>query len=423
MKFRFSIPVVLICLGIFWAAHAGKHRFYRQLPRTEGEMVTRLLECLRNQDTVGYYNLFPPFDTLWHFVMHNPDHTPGTVAELEMLKEHPRVLVEFDPYYNPSIMEHFCFVLKKGADSGLHWGSLVLARYQLQKEPMRRELIGYEKVVPERFMGYLFVREISGHSTYCIAVAEIQKFNGYFVGGQVINVMEASTVEEYEARLEFEKNYIFKLRTEEEDSSAAAIKRDSLYLDSVKKGWIVLPPVDSAKLKDSVARAKKGALLNGAFTDEDTQKVRREVVDRKYYEGKFDDEIPVELFIRYMRDVGTGTVGSYDALYKFGDQVKYVRLDVTKTGEKWEFDDDPPVGSMELVLKNRIYTGTWTNNESKSGYDAVLKEVPIAPRKLEMLDKILEKGLSGRSDEESQEDNKKDKKREKRKSRRESDDE
>ena len=103
--------------------------------------------------------------------------------------------------------------------------------------------------------------------------------------------------------------------------------------------------------------------------------------------------------------------------------MKYVRLDVTKTGDKWEFDDDPPVGSMELVLKNRIYTGTWTNNESQSGYDAVLKEVPIAPRKLEMLDKILEKGLSGRTDDDSQEESKKDKKRDKKKSRKSEDDE
>jgi len=123
------------------------------------------------------------------------------------------------------------------------------------------------------------------------------------------------------------------------------------------------------------------------------------VVDRKYYEGKFDDEIPVELYVRYMRDPLHKQATFFDALYKFGDQKDYIRLEVNKTDDKWEFDDDPPVGSMELVLKNKIYTGQWTNNETQSGYDVVMKEMLLAPRKMEKLEKILEEGLSGRTDE------------------------
>ena len=279
----------------------------------------------------------------------------------------------------------------------------MLARFELQKEEETPDLRGLDKVATERFMGYVFVRDIGERETFCITITEIQKFQGFFVGGQVNNIMEASTIEEYNRRVEYERNYVIRAKIAEDDSALIAAKRDSLRNDSVKKGWLKLARTDSLKNVDS-AKLKKASLLNANIADDDTLKIRREVVERKYYEGKFDDEIPVELYVRYMKNVASNTVMYWDALYKFGDQKSYIKLDVTKTGDKWEFDDDPPVGSMELYLKNRIYTGSWVNNESQSGYDVVLKEAPIAPHKLEKLDKILEEGLSGRTDEPSDND-------------------
>lgn len=404
MKNRAWLLVLLIMAGSVSHAYAGRVRHrYKGLPRSEGELVARVLNCLQNQDTIGYFNMFPPFDTLWHMVMHNPDNSPEAQHELNQLKEHPRTLVEFDPYYNPVIMDRFSYVLQKGTDSGISWSNVVLARFELQKEEATPDLRGLDKVATERFMGYVFVRDIGERETFCITITEIQKFQGLFVGGQVNNIMEASTIEEYNRRVEYERNYVIRAKIAEDDSALIAAKRDSLRNDSVKKGWLKLARTDSLKNVDS-AKLKKTSLLNANIADDDTLKIRREVVERKYYEGKFDDEIPVELYVRYMKNVASNTVMYWDALYKFGDQKNYIKLDVTKTGDKWEFDDDPPVGSMELYLKNRIYTGSWVNNESQSGYDVVLKEAPIAPHKLEKLDKILEEGLSGRTDEPSDND-------------------
>ena len=393
---------MLVFLMMTGYAQAARHgRRYKKLPDSEGELVGRVLKCLQNQDTIGYFNLFPPFDSLWQMVMHNPDHTPEAQAQLSELKEHPRTLVEFDPYYNPSIMERFGYVLKKGNDSGINWSNIVLARYELEKAGPTRGMTGFDKVAPERFIGYVFIRDIGERSTFCVTLSEIQKFKGAFVGGQVNNIMEASTIEEYNRRVEYERNYYVKALSAGADSAIAAAKADSLHNDSLKRGYIKIAKTDSSKVKaDSLAK-KKAALMSGAAPDDDTLKIRREVVDRKYYEGKFDDEIPVELFVRYMRDPQNGSVMYWDALYKFGDQQNYIKLEVTKNGDKWEFDDDPPVGSMELYLKNKVYTGTWINNESQSGYDAVMKETAVAPRKLEKMEKILEEGLSGRSDDPS----------------------
>ena len=76
----------------------------RQWPKTEGELMYKLVACLQHKDTAGYYELFPPFDTLWSMVMHNSDKSPQTQKELNNLKEKPQVLIEFDPLYNLSLI-------------------------------------------------------------------------------------------------------------------------------------------------------------------------------------------------------------------------------------------------------------------------------------------------------------------------------
>jgi hypothetical protein len=256
-------------------------------------------------------------------------------------------------------------------------------------------------------MGYVFVRARGEHSTFCITITEMQRIGGFFAGGQVNNIMEASTIDEYNERAAYETNYVIQLRNALIDSAALLAKRDSLHTDSLKRGWVKMTAKDSLKFKKDSLNSSGSSSSAAGPGEEDGQKIRREVVDRKYYEGKFDDEIPVELYVRYMKDVKNDKTMFWDALYKFGDQKDYIKLEVTKKDDKWEFDDDPPVGSMELLLKNHIYTGSWINNETQSGYDVVLKETVVSPRKLEKLEKILEEGLAGRTDEPSTNENQK----------------
>src|ERR1035437_3493166 len=161
MKY-FIIIILSICMitGIS-NAYGRKHRF-RGLPKTEVDLMNNVLGCLKNKDSLGYFYLFPPFDTLWHMVMHNPDHSPEMVQALNELKEHPQALIEFDPFFNHNIMARYCAVLAKGEDSGIHWNSIVMQRYELQKENITRKLAGYDKIAPERFTGYMFVRDLLG---------------------------------------------------------------------------------------------------------------------------------------------------------------------------------------------------------------------------------------------------------------------
>ena len=363
--------LILILLIASLQSYGYKHRS-RGLPRTEVGLMTNVLGCLSNKDSLDYFYLFPPFDTLWSYVLHNPDHSPQAQQELENLKEHPQGLLEFDPYYNHSIIAKFEQVLQKGEDSGIHWNSIVLQRYELSKEEPTRKLVGYDHVAPERFKGYIFVRDMLGRSTFCITITEIQKIQGYFFGGQVLNILEASTIDQY----------LFKETEEKKYYDWLAKNKDTTLDDSTRKAL-----ADSLIKKD---------ILTATPNDEDSVKPRREVVERKYYEGKFDDEIPVKLFVRYQKDLRSGKVSSYDGLYKFGDQKSYVKLNITRsTDGKWIMEDDPPVGVMELELINKMYTGSWLNNESQSGYDVEMKQVDIPDKRVMELDEILEKGLVG----------------------------
>ena len=378
------ILVFLLCFLVAISALYARGRKHRQrgLPRTEVGLMNNVIGCLQHKDSVSYYNLFLPFDTLWQMVLHNPDQSPEVVNELNQLKEHPQSLIEFDPHFNSRIMAGFYKVLEKGEDSGLHWKNVVMQRYELKKEVItNKSLIGYDRIAPERFKGYMFVRDIMGRVTFCIAITEIQKINGYFFGGQVTNILEASSTEQYLLKEQKEQKYFEWLA---QNPNYDSLRNDSLKTDSMKKGLI-----------DTFGGRKKD-VLNVNPDDDDNSTTRKEVVDRKYYEGKFDNEIPVKLYIRYMKDLKTGKVVLYDGLYKFGDQKSYAKLFITRTDDgKWIMEDDPPVGTLELVLKDRIYTGSWLNNENGTGYDVLLKPADIPQAKLEQLDNILERGLSG----------------------------
>ncbi len=375
MRYLFVILVsVFLFSGITSASAKRRHRGE---PRTEVGLMKEVLSCLSHKDTASYFYLFPPFDSLWSLVMHYGDRSPDAVAALGELKNHPKALIQFDPYYNRSIIAKFCKVLEKGEDSGIHWNGIVMQRYELRKEEnTSRDLIGFDRICPERFRGYMFVRDLMGRLTFCITIKEIQKINGFFYGGQVLNILEASTIEEFQFKEKEEEKFYEWLSKHPDSDTLKKLARLKLGADTL----------------DADSSGNKNLRITNSGDDE-KQDVRKEVIDRKYYEGKFDDEIPVKLFIRYLRDVKSGKTFFYDGLYKFGDQVNYVKLNITKDAEgKWIMEDEPPVGSLELELNNKTYTGQWTNNENQTGYDVVLKQTDIEQRKLEQLDRMLDRG-------------------------------
>lgn len=398
MRYCLILLLVIFCWSQHASAHVPRHKHRGpELPQSEVELMTRVMQCLNNKDTFAYYSLFPSFDTLWHLVMHNADVSAETQQQLNELREHPQKLLNFDPYYNPAIIWQFCHVLEKGEDSGIRWNGIVLQRYELHKQGISRNDIGLDKVIPERFEGFVFVRDMLSSTTYCITIDEIQKVNGYYFGGQLHNILQSTNMEEFYRREREENAYFEKKRLDDLKAQRDAAIKDSLEALGIntdtadtKKDTTDVPPKPKAPKKDP--------LVASPAPDEDTNNTKKEIVNRKYYEGKFDEEIPVKLYVRYMKDSKKGMVIYWDALYKFGDQVDYVKLNVSKSPEgKWLFEE--PIASMELDLTNKHYSGDWINNDNQTGYDVQMDESPLSQPMMDKLDQILDKGLWGKTDE------------------------
>jgi hypothetical protein len=130
--------------------------------------------------------------------------------------------------------------------------------------------------------------------------------------------------------------------------------------------------------------------------DEDQPKnVEKIVAERKYYNGFFDNEIAVQLYVRSMKGGCPSGICSWEAIYKFGDQDDYILLEVTRSPDgKWQMSEVPPNAVMDLELKNNVFTGTWIAGENQTGYDVKLPETPASAKKIQRLDAIL-KELKG----------------------------
>ncbi|GAA4470270.1 hypothetical protein GCM10023093_31230 [Nemorincola caseinilytica] len=341
-------------------------------------MMHKLLGTLQRKDTAAFYELFPTFDTLWGMVIHNSDKDTETQKVLNKLKERPQVLIEFDPLYNRTIVGGFAHVLAKGEDSGVNWNSIVMARYELYKSEPTKDLIGYDRVVPERFHGFMFINDAYARTTYGIRVAEVQKIKDHFFGGQVLNILPARTADEFNAKEQMEQDYY---------------------------AWLAAHP-DTVLTDTTTARADSAAsdtteadpLKLSAIEEEEDGRVRREVIERRYYEGTLDNEIPIVLYIRYLK-TPPGKAQLYDGVYKLGENKRYLRLEITKNADgKWIIEDESAVGTMELTMNGRTYTGTWSNAED-NGYDVVLTQTGSQQSKIETLDKIIDQKLSGKIDE------------------------
>ncbi len=386
-QFLKTVTLILLIMLANAPAHGQGRKRRNKWPATETELVNKLLGTLQTKDTAAFFDLFPTFDTLWGMVLHNKDKSPEAAAEFEKLREHPQVFVEFDPLYNKSIIGNYAHVLGKGEDSGVMWNKVVMARFELHASAPHPSLSGFRHVIPERFQGYLFVNDRYNRTTYGIKVLEIQKIGNRFFGGQVLNILQANTVEEFQRREEMEQAYFAWLAEHPygaEDTTAAK--------------------ADSTATSDTTEEEKDIYAINrdDVIEDEDPDPIRKEVVDRKYYEGKLDNDDDIALYIRFMKHM-PGREQLYDGLYRLGKNKRYVRIELRKNAEgKWIIEDELAMGVMELKQKGRNLTGNWSNAD-ENGYDVTLTETGTPEGKIEMLDRIIDQGLYGFIDEEKYE--------------------
>ena len=312
---------------------------------TEQGLVNRIQACLANKDAYCYIDLWPDIDTLTKLAMQYSDTNSADFREAMMLQEQPVKMMHADSVFKAALKASFDSIIAAGEELGVHWESIIPLRYELVKMRETRNRL-YEKLAPMRFVGYLFFVDALTRRTFGVMSGDIMQMNGAWYGGRLRELYEASTRDEWE------------------DARYYARKQKKVEADSAKKEAVV-----TEQQQEINANAPQV------------------VADRKFYAGMFDNEIPVQLYVRAMKGGCPEGICSWEAIYKFGDQDDYIRLLVTRTEDgKWQMVEEPPAGLMELELKNKIFSGTWISADGQTGYDVKLTELPATAKKIKRLD-------------------------------------
>jgi hypothetical protein len=292
-------------------------------------------------------------------IMESTDKESEAYRRMQYMQENPEAKLSYDAALKLEIEKNFDYFLKQGTSAGIHWDRIIFLRYELDKIREGRGLIN-QKIAPLRFLGYVFVKDQLTRRTYCFTVFDIMQINDQWYGGELANIFEASTKDQFKEKLAAEK------------------KRQR----NLERG-----------IREDPKIAKHHATTEEEEED-DKPSSMKEVIDRKFYRGTFDNEIHVQLYVRYIKGGCPEVVCSWEALFKFGDQDEFVKMDVSRNPDgTWLFSED--LGGMELTLKGEIYTGSYASSSDKTEYAVKFSETPISSKRVMALDEMLELGIHG----------------------------
>ncbi|MBS1781598.1 MAG: hypothetical protein JSS78_00880 [Bacteroidetes bacterium] len=322
---------------------------------SEKDIVESLVRSLQTKDATLYSDLFPQTDSLINWTLHSTNKQSDLYKQMLYLQNNYAAKQDFDSAVHKKATDEFLEFVRKGNAEEIHWDRIVFVRYELEKIRQGRDFLS-QQISSLRFLGYVFVKDMLNRKTYGFTIFDIMQVNGFWYGGELSNIFESSNKEEFENARSAEKK-----RAHDE----------------------------ALGIVDSNANAPK----KYSFDDNDARRPKlKEIIERKFYKGKFDNEIPVQLYVRYIKGGCPEIACAWDALFKFGDQDDYVRMEVSRNSEgKWQFSEE--LGGMELKLDDKIYTGAYASNSDKTEYDVKLTETEISIKKIQALDEQLDKGM------------------------------
>lgn len=360
MKLLNKYILIVCCLWVVNPVFAQKD--------TEKELVQEIINSIQTADDSAYASLFPPYNMMAEAVYNYQPKDSIQIERINQIRRNLKELRQYDPELNTTIIERMNFVREKASDSGLHWGDILIAKYELDKQRLPYEQIGFELIAPMRMQGYIFVRDMLTRRRYGIAVRDIFLINDKWYGGLVLNILEGSSAAEYEESL----------RDEEKELQRLLAYKEVGLLDSVLAA------------KDSLRKLATGG-FDDDEEDERPETMFKDIAERKFYTGYFDKEVEVELYVRGIKGNCPDLVCRWEAMYRFGDIDKFIVVDVEKRPDGTFVFTEEDMGVMEIQLHGDTFTGTWTALSDKTEYEVYLKHnESMKDRKLFKLDKTFE---------------------------------
>lgn len=360
---RYLLPLCLLMMSQASAQEAS-----------EKELVQEIVTCLQTADDSSYAALFPTMELMTKEVYEYQPANEFETDRIQQLRTNMQHLREFDPAYNTQIFGMMNFAHDKGADSGIHWGDIEIAKFELDKQRLPYELIGWELIATYRMQGYIFIRDMLTRKRYGIAVKDIYMIDGKWYGGTILNVLEASSAAEYEESLVIEEKemaYLMKMKELGLLDSVLAVR------DSIRESKIKVSMIDEGM---------------GLGEEEKEQTAFKDIMDRKVFSGYFDKLLEVVLYIRYIKGTCPETICEWEAMYfVYDDMDEFVVVDVEKKPDGTFVFTEDEVGVMELTQQGDVLTGTWTSMADGTEYEVYLKEKKdLKDKKLFKLDKQYE---------------------------------
>ncbi len=330
--------------------------------RSEEDLMIRLLAQLQSQNGVLHLREHIDYGRLWEAVLRHPE--PEEVSEL---LAQPDKLKVFDPVYNEHFVRDFDRVIVKGLGMGIHWRDIMLARYELQPMVLTRDLKGLDKIIHNRFHGYMLVEDQLTRKRYVISLRDIIWMGELWFGAHVLNILEASSFDEF-----LEKQY--------EERNPRPKAPDTL------KPEIPTGPKDPLAIDVEAFYAQE--------EEPESLESPGEVAERFYFRGHFDGEEEVELYLRGRKGSCPETSCFWEGMYKFLDREEFIRLRVTKEAPgQFLMKEDPELGWMELEWTGDELTGEWISTRDGTGYDVWLGlKQNILPDDYQRMDKIMKFG-------------------------------
>lgn len=344
LRFLFSGFLVLLSIPSFSQS------------KTEADLIQHIVNSLQRSDSFGYANVFLSTDSFATMCLRKAPATTEAYQNAVTLKNNPVAMMLQDSFAKMRAFAQFKKVYERGERIEIHWLNILNSRYELEQVGKTRDL-ALEAVAPDRFVGYLFVKDMLSTKHYVLSLADIMKIDGKWYGGLLNYIFEADSKEEFNEKLKAEKKRIMR-----------GIP-DTLgqYADSVHK----------MEAKEESAISQK----------------RKQVADRKLYLGYLDNDIPVDLYIRFIKGDCPEKICSWEAMMKFGDN-DFLPQEVTHNPDgKWVFTEDGNGGVLEMELKGSVFEGIFLETNDRIDYDAFLEEVPLSNKKMQKLDAIIEQNM------------------------------
>ncbi len=324
--------------------------------KTEAALIAELYKSLQHKDAKAFGDLFAGIDSLSQWVLQYADKSSESYRKMEAIQGSPYYMLQFDSSISEEIKMNFTDFMDNAKQLSIHWSDALFMRYELEKIRRGRGLIS-ERIAPLRFLGYVFFKDMLTQKAYAFSVYDIMQINGLWYGGELSHIYPANSKEEFQQALMADKR---RRQTGQEDPAK----------------------VEHATTDDEE-------------DDEEKPSSMKDVVARKLYKGFFDGEVPVQLYVRDIKGSCPEGVCSWEALFKFGDQDEFVKMQVVRSADgRWLFSEE--VGGMELKLNGETYTGTYSSSSDKTGYEVELNQVPVSTKKLKSLDEMLEFGIHGK---------------------------